>query len=164
MKRGFTLIEIIVSFGIMSVVVASLFPIVSWLITRSKFLQYDAAASVLLQEGMEISYNVIVADWNEFLATFPDGTYHPAVDAVSIPEKWTLVPGSETNLETRFERTISIAPVCRNDSSGELVTGSCGTGSTLDGNSKMITTTVKWKEQQKDKTITASLLVTNLSR
>jgi hypothetical protein len=45
-----------------------------------------------------------------------------------------------------------------------MVTGVCGSGSTIDGNSKMITTTVKWKEQQNDKTITASLLVTNLSR
>jgi len=164
MKKGFTLMEVIVSFGIMTIVVASLLPIVSWLITRSKFLQYDAAASVLLQEGMEISYNMIVTDWTGFLATFPDGIYHPAVDAISVPEKWTLVTGSETNLETRFERSILISPVCRNDSTGEIVTGVCGSGSTLDGNSRLVTTTVKWLEQQTDKTITASLLVTNLTR
>lgn len=164
MKKGFTLIEVLVSFGMMSIVVASLYPIVSWLITRSKFLQYDASASILLQEGAEVAYNVIVPDWQGFLDKFSDGEYHPAVDLSATPPEWTLVSNPETNVEARFERVITIASVCRNDSTGEIVNGTCGAGSTVDKNSKMVTTSVKWQEQQKEKEISSSLLVTNLNQ
>lgn len=164
MKKGFTLIEVLVSFGMMSVIMASLYPIVSWLITRSKFLQYDASASILLQEGAEVAYNVIVPDWSSFTDNFSDGDYHPAIDASATPPKWTLVSNPETNLEARFERVINIASVCRDNSTGEIVAGTCGGTSAVDKNSKIVTTTVKWTEQQKEKSISSTLLVTNLNQ
>jgi prepilin-type N-terminal cleavage/methylation domain-containing protein len=162
--RAFTLIEVLVAMAVMLIVVATILPTVSWLISRSAYLKYDAQAGVLLQEGMEVAYNLAAADWDNFTTSFPDGVYHPAVDVTTEPNMWTLVFGPESGLEARFERQVSVSPVCRDGATGGIVAGECGSGSVWDSASKLLTVSIKWQENQSDKEINSTLLVTDFSR
>lgn len=163
-RKCFTLVEVLVAMGMLCIVITTLLPIVTWLVTRSTYARYDTQATLLLQEGMEISYNLAASDWMEFTVNYPDGIYHPAVNVTVTPNKWMLVTGEETGLEARFTRRINIEAICRDDITGEIVTGTCGTGSNLDEKSKYIVTTVMWKEKQNDKEIKSELLVTDMAR
>lgn len=164
MRRGFTLVEVLATLSMFLLVMGSTVPVVSWLVVKSKYLQHDASASLLMQEGVEVAYNVLTSDWSASAIQYPEGIYHPAVDASSDPYKWTLLPGDQTNLEARFSRRVEIADVCRRNGSGELVEEACGSGSVGDINSRKITSTVLWTENQQTKSLTSELLITKLER
>jgi prepilin-type N-terminal cleavage/methylation domain-containing protein len=160
---GFTLLEVIIAIAMLTMLSASFLPITAWLTVRSRTYQYDSQASLVLQQSMETAYNVLISVWDGSWATFPAGVYHPAIDTGINPNQWTLVPGQEYGVETRFDRQIEIGPVCRNPTTGKLSESYPCTGSNVeDSNSKVIKTTVSWKEAGKDKNVTAQLLVTNL--
>lgn len=163
-KSAFTMIEVLVALGMVSVVVASVVPIVSWLVTRSRYVSYDVAASLLLQEGMEVSYNVLVSSWDADWSQYPAGVYHPLVNVAADPQVWVLLPGGQTDLQTRFNREVSIDPICRKNDTGERVVFPCPPGSTVDNRTKVVTTTVKWQEVEKQRSISSELLVTQLTQ
>lgn len=160
---GFTLLEVLIAFGYLAIVVATFLPLLSWLISRSRASAYDAAASLVLQEGMEVGYNVLTGEFDADWLRYPEGVYHPAVDMTVSPEVWTLLPDEQIGVEARYDRRIEITGVCRDQVTGERLTGECLINSpTRDNNSKVLKTTVEWREQGRDKSVSAELLVTNL--
>jgi len=160
---GFVLIEVLISFAILSILVATFLPILAWLISRTKASAYDAQASLVLQEAIEVSYNVMAGGWDGDWSKYPQGIYHPAVDMGVSPAIWTLLPGVETGIEAKFNRQIEIQPVCRNNGTGEKLNGNCPEDAgTRDNNSKIFLATVGWTENGRPKSISAELLVTNL--
>jgi len=162
-KSGFTLLEVVISLAVLSILVATFMPILGWLMTRSKATMYDTQAGLILQEGMEVSYNVMVGSWDEDWSVYPEGKYHPAIDVSASPEKWVLLSGAQTGVQAKFDRQIEIKPVCRNNGDGKLIPGNCPpTAGTRDNNSKLLTTTVNWLENGRPKSISAELLVVNL--
>lgn len=149
-----SIIEVTVATVMLALLVASIFPIIGWLIQSTKSKQYDAQASVVLTAGVEVAYNVFLADWDGFGA----GTYHPAQ---YVSGEWTLENGEDV-VDARFNRKIEVKEVCRNNDTGEVVEGACGSGSSIDINSRLVTTTVRWKEKGTDKEIQANLLLTDI--
>jgi len=164
-KSGFTLIEVLVSLAILAILLTTFLPLLGWLISRTRATEYDAQASLVLQEAMEVSYNVMAGSWDRSWSVYPAGIYHPSLDVSMSPEKWILVSGNETGVEARFDRKIEILPVCRNQGNGDILPGVCNMhAGTVDDNSKMVVGTVEWKENGRPKSISAQLLVTYLGQ
>jgi prepilin-type N-terminal cleavage/methylation domain-containing protein len=161
--KGFTLLEVILALVLLSMLATTFLPIMGWLISRSTRSQYDAQAGEVLQEGMEVAYNVLISGWDKDWSRWPMGVYHPAVDTSFEPNVWTLVPGSQSEVEARFAREIKISPVCREVNTGRRGgEPPCPESWQEDANSKLVKTTVKWQEEGRPKSLTAELLVTYL--
>ena len=156
MKKGLTLLEVIISLGMLAVIMSVVLPVMGWLITRSRQLEYENQAGVVMAAGMEVAYNVLLADWDKAVA---GGTYQIGVELKSDGSReWTLVSGSGL-VQSRFTRWVEVSQVCRDGQSGERK--DCGQG-TADVNSKLLKTSVKWMEKQTEKTIGSELLVVRL--
>ncbi len=154
-QEGFLIIETLIAIVIFSLVAFSLFSTISFLQLKTQKSRYDAEASLLVQEGTELTHTIIFADWEGY----PDGVYSPVYDADD--ETWILLSGEETDLKTRFSRKIVLQSICRDLDSGEQLpdyetTGFCS--GEIDQNSRVIITSVSWIEDSKDKFVTARLL------
>jgi type II secretory pathway pseudopilin PulG len=162
-KKAFTLIEVVLAIAMLTTISATFLPIMSWLNLRSRMFQYDSQAGLVLQKSMEVAYNVMISNWDKTWSKYPEGIYHPGIEVSADKSAWVLIPGEETNVEAKFSRTIEITPVCRNPNNGDLAVGlPCMGINVIDNNSKMINSTVVWKEAGNEKTIKAKLLVTYL--
>lgn len=161
--KGFLLIEALVAVAVFGMVTISVIPIVTFMFNRSGRSRIEQDASLLLQEGMEVAYNVYSTNFNLDLA---NGDYKPTLEYVGpSPDdyQWTLSPGVDTELETRFERKVNVASVCRGEDGEIDQSANCSYPSTVDPNSKMITTSVSWQENGVDKSLSAQLLVVNFA-
>jgi len=138
-----------------SMVVLTLFGMLSFLQRRTQVSTFEANAGILMQEGMEIAHNALIANWG----SYPDDTYKPVF--VEVDKRWDLLPGEETEIQTRYSRKIKLSQVCRNTSNGEQIElSSCASlGGVIDKNSKLVITTIGWMEKGAPKELTASFLV-----
>jgi len=155
MKKGYFLIEALLSIVIFSVLILSLFSMVSFLQRRVNRSTYEAEAARLLQDGIEIARSAILADWGGYA----DTSYFPAFDNDS--ESWILLPGEEAGLEVRFSRKIELRQVCRDSSTGVLLSYSQTCSGEPDPLSREVVTTVWWNEAGQERQINAKLLVLN---
>ena len=162
MKPAFTIIEVVTAVVVLTIIATSFFPILGWMITKSRKLQYDTQASLVLQEGTEVAYNIFAADWDDNWTIYSEGSsYHPEVLAGS--GTWGLGDGAETGVSGRFDRKIEIFRVCRNNGDGKILTGACPpNSSTWDKSSRRVVTTVGWTELGKKREVSAQLLITKL--
>lgn len=175
MKKGLTLLEVVLSFAILSILVVSVYPVIGWLITRSKQLQYGSEAAMVLQQGAEATYNIFLDNWN----AFGNGRYRYAVTVAdpadpNSPPAWTLVSlaAGEVDEVGRFGRVIRVFSACRltngtGQNAGKLqeppeADPGCNVNFAPDPNSKVIITSVDWAENTVTKHIEARLLVTKL--
>jgi type II secretory pathway pseudopilin PulG len=156
-KPGFTLFEVVLSFAVLMMVISTIFPTIGWMINRTKKLQNDTNAGLLMQEGMEAAYNVFLTNWG-----ISEGVYHPAVSVVGMSEVWTLIPNEQTGVEAKFKRKIEVAHVCRSSSTGEHSLGVCGGDSVVDANSKWLKTTISWEEAGEPHKVESELLIANI--
>lgn len=162
-RVGFSLIEVLVALAILSILLATFIPLLSWLISRSRASAYDSQATLVLQEAMEVAYNVMAGNWDGDWSQYPEGIYHPAVDVSVSPAYWILLPGSEAGVEAKFNRQIEILAICRNQGNGDRLNGACPPSSgTRDDDSKLFVATVDWTEGGRIKSISAQLLVTKM--
>lgn len=154
-KKGFFLIEALLAMSIMTMVVLALFSMISFLQTRTLRSSFESSAASLMQEGMEIAHSAVLSDWQGY----PSGEYSPVFDANS--SVWTLAPGSETGLEARFSRSVTISSVCRNPANGTQIPcpASGVVTPTSDPNSKKVSTKIWWTENGEEKNLEASLLI-----
>ena len=144
---GYLILETLLATALLGLLITSIFPAVNFLLKRHKRSQFDTEASLLLQEGMEVSYNAFLYDWH----ACSSGSCQVAVKA---PSQWILLPGMQTNIAGKFDRTIEILPVCRSVS-GEIK--ECASPAEVDQNSRLVRVTVNWS--QATKPVSASLLL-----
>ena len=153
MSKGYFLIEALLSIVIFAVLILSVFSMISFLQRRTMRSSFEAEATILVQDAMEITHTVILSDW----AGYPDGTYYPVFNADS--NSWILFPGEETELEARYSRKVVWQRVCR-DSRGERMDTSPCLGA-LDNMSREAEVTVSWMERDVSHEISAELLILN---
>ncbi len=153
---GFFIIEVLLAMVILSMVFLTLFSMISFLTNRTDRSKYDTQAAGLLQEGMEVSRNAILANWT----TYSAGSYYPVFNGNSL--QWTLKSGTEGTLKGQFTRSITIENVCR-DPNKEGIQTSCTTG-TPDPKSKIITITVSWIEGSVTKEVDSKLLLYRINQ
>jgi hypothetical protein len=161
-KSGFTVVEVMLSITIMTMVAVAVFPIVGFLVSRGRNFVNENRAGFLLQEGMEVTYNVFLGQWDESWLRYPEGIYHPAVEVDSGQNEWILLTGLQNGLETRFSRQIEIFKVCRDSASGEMVSFPCFGANVWDKKSRLVKTTVYWQEGGKVESVSSDLLLTEL--
>lgn len=163
-SRGFLLIEALMSVTIFALMAVSVIPVIAFMFQRTAQSKYEQEASLLLQEGMEVAYNTFVAD--PTLAT--DGVYRPALEYVgptSDDYQWTLESGAESNIKTRYNRSVSIEGVCRSSESGEIVPlADCSGTNEMDDKAKSVEGIVSWIEAGNERQLSAKLLVVDLQK
>jgi len=152
-EGGFFLIEALISIVIFTMLLLSLFSMISFLQRRIVRSNFESDAGLLLQEGMEIGRTTVLAGWSEYT----NGTYHPVFDEDA--KSWTLSVGSESALQAKYNRSIEVKEVCR-DVSGEKIEGVPCAGS-YDKHSREITTKLTWQEKGEEKSLSASLMLIN---
>lgn len=148
-RGGFLIIEVLLAIVILSMIFLTLFSMLSFLTNRTERSKYDAQASSLLQEGVEVARNSLLLNWNR-----NPGKYYPLFDVDS--SRWTLMPGQEGLLQGRFTREVVVSSVCRGNPEG--VEADCATHA-ADPQSKAVTVKISWKEADSDKSITARLVL-----
>lgn len=153
---GFTLLEVIVAVGIISLVSVGVMFSISLNLSAAARIKNNLIAANLAQEGVEIVRNIRDRDWhlgNSFAASLPNGTY--VVDWNS----QTLLPFSDAFLkkdpdgfysyssgqDTIFKRKITIENSGQNPATVE----------------KAAKVEVSWQEKSGPKTIQAELRLFN---
>jgi type II secretory pathway pseudopilin PulG len=154
-SKGYFLIEALLSIVIFSVLVLSVFSMISFLQRRTTRSGFEEDAALLLQEGMEIAHSVLLANWNGY----PPATYFPVFDADA--NSWVLMSGEETELQARYDRKIEVRKVCRDTTSGDILETSSPCLGEIDPRVREITTTIVWKENDQDRQLLARLLILN---
>lgn len=149
-RRGFFLIEALLSIVIFTVLILSIFSMISFLQRRTTRSDFESEAAVLLEDGMEIAHSSVLADWDGY----SDGVYFPVFDVSR--QNWILLNGEESDLEARYSRKITLSKVCRS-SDGELLSSS--TCPTPDPLTRQIEVKVGWTDQTGEKQIQARLLI-----
>lgn len=151
-NRGYLILEILVASVLLGLVAVSVFPTVNFMFRRTRRAKYDTQASILLQEGVEVTQNIFSSAWD----LYGYGDYHLVLDQTDSSRfKWALEAGQETGIEARFDRIISILPVCRDKVKGTRDTPGCE----IDQGSRLIKTTISWQENSETKQLNAGLLL-----
>lgn len=145
---GYIILEAMLAIVVLSMVVLSVIPMLSFLLRRTSISAYEAQAGLLLQEGVEATYNILISKWN---ASPTSGEFHPGKGSTGA---WVLFPGPQTNLETRYKRSVIISKNCTNYKNETIDT----TGQVC----REIKSTVSWQENDETKEISTTLNVINL--
>ncbi len=174
MRPGFTLIDTLISIGIIAILVSSIYPLIALMIVRNRQAQYGTEAALLLQQTQESAYNVFLTNWN----AYSTGRY--TVTSVSSPQNaWqlqSLAAGATELVKNRYSRALIVSAWCRNTNDGTLqkpaqtdacvtepsFTLTCNSGYVADTHSRVLTSIVKWDENKQTKCISNSLLISNL--
>jgi len=142
-KEGISIIEILVVIAIIIIALISLFGLITFSLRISTLVKETAQANNLAQETIEAVRNF--RDGTEWetdglgtLAT--SAAYHPDKSG-DVPPKWQLILGEETI--DYFTRRVVFDEVYR-DANDNIVE----VGGTLDPNTRKITTTISWKDEE----------------
>ena len=148
-NHGYILLEIIIAVLIFGLLYSSALPILGFLVKRVSRSTVDQQANLLVQEGMEIAYSVLMGQWDGI----SNNTYATYLDTTTPQPQWSLVPAADDFLQAKYRRTISITTVTRDSITGEIGPG------TIDPMTKKITTTLEWESGGQTKTIAADFYV-----
>ena len=104
MRKGALLLEVLVSIVMLGMVAGVFFPATANLVKKSYQLKHAVAAAAILQEGMEVAYNVFLTQWSDW----DEGVYHPAVIVGAGGRHWTLVSGGGGDMADEFSRMVKV--------------------------------------------------------
>ena len=130
-SKGYTLLELLIAIAIFALVLVTLISSIANLGAVQLKTKHRSFATQSAREGIEISYNQSVNDWESFKLL--NGPYHPELNS----GEYSLIPGQET-LQNIYIREITISPVLR-DANG-LISDS----GTPDPNSMVVVSKVTW--------------------
>lgn len=152
-RFGYLILETLIAITALAFVVINVFPAINFMLRRSKVTSAESQAGLLLQEGLEVPYNIFLTNWNAYGL----GDYKISQSA----SNWELVPGTESDIQAKFTRKITISQIYR-DSNGKIINAG-DIGAILDVNSRVVVVTISWDEAGVPKTpITGKLLLFNL--
>lgn len=160
-QRGYLAVEAMMAVVIFVVMVIGLFSAVGFLATRARGAGSDTEAGLIMQEGIEVGYNILMTGWMRF----GEGEYFPARSTVERGGKgeWVLLPGKENGVKAKYARWIEIERVCRipvgEEQAGERT--NC-LGGEIDLNSRLIRSVVEWEEEGEWKRIEEELVVAKI--
>lgn len=157
--KGFTLVEVIVSVGIISLVSVSVMSAVSLSLTSAAKIKNDLIAAGLAQEGLEIVRNIRDRDWHlgsSFGASLGNGNYLVDWNSQSLLSfSDTFLKKDSNGLynylsgpDTIFKRKIIIENSAQNPAAVE----------------KVAKVEISWQEKSGPKTIQAELRLFNWRR
>ena len=143
MRKGFSVIEILVVIFILAVAFVSLLGLLTFSIRLSTLMKEEAFARNIAQETLEAvrSFRDGTTWGTDGLGSLTTGAaLHPEKTG-GVPPAWVLLPGEE--IVEGFFRKVVLEDVFR-DSSDDIVE----TGGTLDPDTKKATVTVSWEDRE----------------
>lgn len=149
---GFSIIEILVAAGIISLALAGLAGLVNFTLQMQNLQKENLITTNLAVEAMEAAGAVRNGSWANISSLLFENPYHPVKDGS--PLQWSLVSGAETI--NNFSRQIVFSQVFR-DSDDDIVTN----GGVLDPNTKKITVNVSWTEHGNAYNVSLTSYLTN---
>ena len=155
MKKGFTLLEILIGAGIITASFLGVLTVLDRLTKTSQQMVNLTQANFLLEEGLEAARIWRDTGWAN-LGNWPSGTdYYLIWNGSS--SNWATST-SNTFLDGKFERKIGLSAVSRDDSSDDITMS----GGTDDPGTKLITMSVAWWNNGATTTKTISTYLTDL--
>ena len=152
MKKGFTLLEILIGTSIITASFLGVLTVFDRLTKTSQEMVYLTQANFLLEEGLEV-----VRIWRDNgwanLGNWPAGTNYYLIWTGS---QWATST-QNTFLDNKFERKIKLVSVSRDNSSDDITSS----GGTDDPGTKLVTMSVAWSNGVATTTKTISTYLTN---
>lgn len=142
-RAGFTLVEIVVGIGMLTVFIEANFLYYKQVLNVSQQTTRHIQSGFLLEEGVEAVKLLRDESWSGRIATLTNGTiYYLLWDNVT--KKWTSTTVPQL-IESTFTRSFTVAAVNR-DSTGPLTTfdNIVSSGGALDAGTKKLVVTVTW--------------------
>lgn len=136
MKKGFTIIEILIVILIAGTALGSLFALYTISFKAIGQNEIKLQAVNLVGEALEITRALRDESWDNLAILTPGANYYPSKSG----SNWVINPGIET--QGIFTRKIILENIYR-DINDNIV----ASGGTLDPNTKKITATVSWPNQ-----------------
>lgn len=149
-RGGFLLIEVLLAIVILSLIFVTLFTSLSFLTNRTDRAKFDAEASDLMQQAVEVTRAYMTSNWE----SVDPGNYKLVFDGVA--NRYVPRSGDEPLLKGRYTRSIYVSQVCRGSGGIEE---ECVAGSNIDEKSKKIEVSLIWNEVGIQKEANTSLLV-----
>jgi Tfp pilus assembly protein PilV len=150
---GFTLVEILVACGIISVTLLSLIASAQKGIELSTQALRQVQASYLLEEGAEATKSIRDANWTNISGLTLGSTYYLSYNTGT--NIWSL--SATPNTVDSFTRIVVITAVSR-DGSDDITTS----GGTVDTGTKKVTVSVSWPSVSGTLTKTLSFYIANI--
>ena len=147
-QKGFGLIEILIVGAVISIGFVGL---VAFLVSSSGTtfkITRNTEAAALAEEGVEAVRSMRDESWS-LVSTA--GTYYPEISV----DKWTLLTSDPGLVNGLYTRTVTIEDVNRDVNDDIASSGS------PDDNTKRVTVTVTWNENQKTEDVTIETYITN---
>ena len=142
MKKGFTLVEVLVGMALLMVLTVGLVSLTQLSVRASETARWRSKALMLLQQTMEAAMAVRASDFS----VLSEGIYHPVVSE----GKWTL--GADSEMVEGMERWIEIGKIQREVScAGERVCPIVSSGGVVDPVTFKATAVVIWEERGEEK-------------
>jgi prepilin-type N-terminal cleavage/methylation domain-containing protein len=153
LKKGFTLIEVLVAIPIFVVVLGSLIVASNLYLSGAGDTLKNTEGAYLAQEGIEAVKILRDYNWTNITSLSTTTNYYLTWDTSSTTWKATTTASAINS----FIRTFGIGDVKR-DSNGKIVSS----GGTFDTNTKKVTVSVSWRSKNGTTTKTLSTYITNI--
>ena len=149
-NKGFMTVEIIVAVSIIVVSVLAAMTVTQKSISVSRQALHTSQASLLLEEGAEVTRILRDNAWSNISSLSVGTNYYPTFSS-----SWTFST-TPSNIGI-FTRTVTIANVNRDATSGNIVLSG-----TNDPGTKLITVTVSWTESGQAMSKTLSFYIMDI--
>lgn len=140
MRRGYSLMEIVVAVGLMMAFVSSIVAASHFELRAVDESARKGKAAFLLEEGLEAVRVLRDRGWSDNIGPLVSGaTYYPVFSI-----NWKVVAADPGPIDGLFTRTVVFDDVWRRDADSDIVDVSSGDAKTIDPNTKRVTVTVAW--------------------
>ena len=139
-KKGLGLIEIVVGTAIISLSLVGLVTAFNVFIRTGLSNTNKIQATYIMEEGLEAVRYLRDAGYSANISSLTSGTsYYLLFDG----SDWSATT-TQTLIDSRFDRIVTIADVYRRDSDDDIVASTSPDSKTLDSNTIQATVTVSW--------------------
>jgi type II secretory pathway pseudopilin PulG len=141
--EGFAMVEALVSIALIAILLITFEVLIAHAIKINRINRYELKASLYLREVIEIAKDLEQSDWDTLISStcLVPNACHP----LAIGGAWALVGGQEVLDSNTYTRTISIEPVCRDDSGFPNNIVPCP-GLFDDPDTKKVIATIEWDD------------------
>lgn len=140
MRRGYSLIEIVVAVALVMTFVSSVVAASHFELRAVHESARRGKAAFLLEEGLEAVRILRDRGWSDNIAPLVSGTVYYPVFSIN----WKVVSADPGPIDGLFTRTVTFGDVYRRDADSDIVDVSSGDPKTLDPGTRQVMVTVSW--------------------
>jgi prepilin-type N-terminal cleavage/methylation domain-containing protein len=157
MNKGFSLIEVVIAAAIILVVSVSVVTMYARYVRSASSTDESLKASYLAEEGIEVMKHFRDSSWGGKILNLSTSTSY-MIEFSTSTSSWSTSTTPQL-IDGMFDRRITLSNAYRNVTS-DISTSTVGT--TYDGNLRLITVIVSWKNGLSTSTKTLSSYIANL--